>query len=542
MKKVISLFLALMMLVSMAPLAAAEEKPVLTVAMPDHQQVEDFNTNAQTLLLEEKLGVDLQIEIYPRVDYNAKINMMIQTGGKELPDVIIVGNASDAEMLSWIESGMLVPLNKYYDDPALSPNIHDAYNRLGVDFSGQVTMFDGNIYGIPTYNQSHGNEYAHKTWINQTWLDALNMQVPTTPDELYELLVAVKNTDLNGNGKADEMGLIGTMPLDSDSYDGWFTYIMNAYIYAGDKDYYTVNDGVVDIAYNKPEWKEGLKFMAKLFAEGLIPKEILTQDSNQYKTMLNSELCTTLMVNWTSLSRVNSDLSWRNDFVSAVPLTNQTTGKPLSTYRPSVANNGAFFITKNCADPDLAFKFGDMLVSEVMSITTRWGKEGYDWDYCKNLDPAFVDTLVPTVGGFEKLIYEHDTGNGGFWSQALQNNAWMQTGPYIREYGIANGRAVSPEKITAFNEMGNQGNSLYQSNGYRPDEVIPKLIYSAEEMEIIADINTTLKEFRKEWTANFLAGNLDIDANWDAYVAELDTIGVQQVLEVVQGVYDRMYK
>ena len=43
------------------------------------------------------------------------------------------------------------------------------------------------------------------------------------------------------------------------------------------------------------EWKEGIKFIRKLFAEGLIPQEILTQDGNQYLAMLNSTEPTTMM-------------------------------------------------------------------------------------------------------------------------------------------------------------------------------------------------------------------------------------------------------
>ena len=68
------------------------------------------------------------------------------------------------------------------------------------------------------------------------------------------------------------------------------------------------------------------------------------------------------------------------------------------------------------------------------------------------------------------------------------------------------------------------------------------LIYTQEETEVYTDIKTTLDTYRDEATANFLAGNTDIDANWDAYVAELENIGLSELLEVVQAAYDRMYK
>ena len=43
----------------------------------DAINVEDFETNTMTLMLEEACGVDLSFDVYPSTDYNSKINMMI---------------------------------------------------------------------------------------------------------------------------------------------------------------------------------------------------------------------------------------------------------------------------------------------------------------------------------------------------------------------------------------------------------------------------------------------------------------------------------
>ena len=54
MKKIFALALAVIMMLSMATFAVAEDKPVITIAVADKTNVEDFNTNLQTLWLEEK--------------------------------------------------------------------------------------------------------------------------------------------------------------------------------------------------------------------------------------------------------------------------------------------------------------------------------------------------------------------------------------------------------------------------------------------------------------------------------------------------------
>ena len=542
MKKFLALLLAGMMCLSLCLIAGAEEIPVITIAVQDTPNVEDFNTNWTTLQLEEKLGVDIQFEVYPATDYGTKINAMIMSGGNELPDALFV-TPSDAQLLNWIGSGCIIPLTEYYADPEKSPHIHEQIELTGSDFTKMLVQFDGNIYSVPTLNQSYTNEYSGKAFFNTKWLNQLGKEAPTTPEELYDLLVLVKNTDLNGNGKADEIGMVGGM---NGVYEGWFNYIMNAYSYcAGAIGGYQVQNGVVSPAFITDGWKEGLKFMAKLFAEDLIPKEILTQDANQYLAMLNSEECTTMSFFYTSPSRINAANAWRNEFEAYAPLINKDTGKPQTAYNPSTPNNGSYFITKNCKNPDAAFAIGDLMVSEYFSIVTRWGQEGVDWDYTENVEDA--DKYEAWVDGFDKLLLAYDDAK--FWSSGeMQNRSYIQRGPYIRRYGVANGRLKLISESTEYDpqaeyqEHVNAADNLYQVESYRPDEVIPKLVYSEEEIEIVSEIATTLNEYRNEWTANALAGNLDIDADWDNFVNEVKNIGVDELTEVYQTVYDRMYK
>ena len=533
-KRLLALLLTLLLCAIAVPVLAEEEVPTIGIAISDAINVEDFETNTMTLMLEEACGVDLTFDVYPSTDYNSKINMMISAGGSELPDVVFV-DPSDAELLSWIESGVLLPITEYCYDETLAPNLHDAMERTGVDILQQITMYDGEIYGIPKFNQTYNSEYNEKAWYNMEWLEQLGMSAPTTADELYELLVKVKETDLNGNGIHDEIGMVGTF---GNGYEGWFNYCMTPFVYTAGSNYLTVEDGVVGLAYTTEEWKEGLKFIRKLFEEGLIPQEILTQDGNQYLAMLNSAEPTTMMFFYASPSRVNAANEWRNVYEAVAPL-NGPEGKPVSKYAPSVPNNGSFFITRNCENPEAAFRVGDMMVSEYFSIVTRWGEEGVDWDYVENVEGA--DEWVAWVDGFDLLITVYDDAT--FWSSGeIQNRSWMQKGPYIREYGIANGRAKDPETVSIFDTHTSEADNLYQIEAYRPDEVIPKLIYNADEIDVVADVQTTLNDFVREWTANFMAGNMDIDENWDAFQEELKNIGVDEYLEIVQTVYDRMYK
>ena len=73
------------------------------------------------------------------------------------------------------------------------------------------------------------------------------------------------------------------------------------------------------------------------------------------------------------------------------------------------------------------------------------------------------------------------------------------------------------------------------------DQQVPTLMYLPEESDELAPLQTQIKTFVDEWTDNFLAGNRDIEADWDAYLNEFDVLGLDRMLEIMQTAYDRQY-
>ncbi|MBE5783030.1 MAG: extracellular solute-binding protein, partial [Clostridiales bacterium] len=176
MKKLVALFLAALMLTSVASALAVEynapgtypickEKVTLTVAIADNVKIEDFETNMQTLLMEEEVGVDLVFQIYPNTDFTTKINLMVMSG-EPLPDIII-GSFKNAEVYAWAQEGALASLTEYYNDPAIAYELHKAVVRTGTNFFTQMIMPDGEIYAVPALNQSYGNEFPDKYFLYQ---------------------------------------------------------------------------------------------------------------------------------------------------------------------------------------------------------------------------------------------------------------------------------------------------------------------------------------------------------------------------------------
>ncbi len=79
-------------------------------------------------------------------------------------------------------------------------------------------------------------------------------------------------------------------------------------------------------------------------------------------------------------------------------------------------------------------------------------------------------------------------------------------GPYVRQYAIANGKAINKDTVTGYMTALGQACMAYQKSNTRPAEVIPKLVYDTAESEQISEILVTLTNYVEEMTSNFLAG------------------------------------
>ena len=83
------------------------------------------------------------------------------------------------------------------------------------------------------------------------------------------------------------------------------------------------------------------------------------------------------------------------------------------------------------------------------------------------------------------------------------------------------------------------GNGLRQ-DGIVEEEVFPRLVYTEDEssrrVSLYNDLTTYIAAQRAEFITN---PDVDIDASWDEYLAQLDQIGLPELLELEQAAYDR---
>lgn len=91
-------------------------------------------------------------------------------------------------------------LSPYVDD---MPNVKKFLDERPT--AKKMAEDNGHIYILPSDRGKNYRISAIHLIINKTWLDRLGLTMPTTWDELEQVLIAFKNNDPNGNGKADEI-------------------------------------------------------------------------------------------------------------------------------------------------------------------------------------------------------------------------------------------------------------------------------------------------------------------------------------------------
>ena len=140
------------------------------------------------------MNVEIEWIVVGADGWAERINLMFASG--DLPDIIMKGEIKN--MARVVEDGQLVAIDDLVDtySTGLKPLL-EQYS--GVDASARSA--DGKLYALPGFNTLNANLTSHRNlWINKTWLDNLNLAIPTTTDELLNVLRAFRDNDADGDG------------------------------------------------------------------------------------------------------------------------------------------------------------------------------------------------------------------------------------------------------------------------------------------------------------------------------------------------------
>ncbi len=499
--------------------------------------VRDYKDNEFTRWVEELTNINLEFDIPPMSDAQQKLNLMLASG--DLPEVIIGCNIRLDQMEILAEQGLVLPLNDYIEEYGTEfKKVYEEYPQV----EDLITLLDGQIYGLPHVNDCYHCSLSQKMWVYQPWLDALGLEVPQTTDEFYEMLKAFKEQDPNGNGIADEIPLSGTREVNGGWRSQLDSFIMNSFIYndrvtsngAGNTagGHLMLEDGVVKAAFTEPGWQEGLRYLNKLYSEGLIDPQAFTNDSNQIRQLGENPdvpILGAVGAGWYGVFTQNGGPSGRwKEYVPIAPLEGPSGMRqtPLTPYQPT-GGQAAYVITKNAKNPAAAFRLADLFYGFDATTRSVFGPEGEDWVR------AEADDVSIAGGPAEYTVLN-------VWSGEEHNRHWNQAAPTFRSNAYRLAQTYNPDDPLE-RWLYEWTRDLMEPYG-TSDKAVPPLVFTEEQSKIFGELNTLVYTTKDEWFANFVIGNADIDADWDTYIETLNSSGLEQFLEIYQTAYDAKYK
>jgi len=291
-----------------------DEPITLSVFSTKPATVEDLETNEFTKWYKEKTGVKIEWN-YVTGNTRQSINLQIASGN--FPDIFLGFNFSRAEQAAYYDQGVFIDMSDLIDEYGY--NIKKMFEKYP-EMEKALRHTDGKILGLPSGVQDFSQETAYKLWVYEPWMEKLGAEMPETTDEFYELLKRFKNEDPNGNGKADEIPLAGRNMRGNPV--GLDVFIMNAFTTWTRFGYYNDN-GTAKFAPTSEEAKEGIRFIRKLYEEGLIHPESFSMDRARITALAENDTPILGMApaKWTTQFTLAGAPSGRmNDYVAIAPL------------------------------------------------------------------------------------------------------------------------------------------------------------------------------------------------------------------------------
>jgi len=406
-------------------------------------------------------------------------------------------------------------------------------NRTPIDQEELTDVFlkeGANVFRLPvTWTWFADN---HTFALDQEWLDAVGKEVPTTIDELYDVLVAFKNGDPNGNGKKDEIPLMGLVHTKGRGVDN---YIFNAFIQYAPSRYAMVENGKTFSPWITDEYREALKFTNKLVKERLLTTMAFVGAESNLLALLNPEEGKPLTVGIVCAFTAGDFLENSGSlfaYEELPALKDAGFGRGGYSLFDAAVFQNRYAITSSCENVQLAWRFMDFMCSPEANMRQRWGEKGVDWNWIEETefkDKAAGNGIYGDDAAF--VVLQVDRMNVK-WNNYM--GCWTERSPQMFS------DPDNPDFINTYYKRAAQ-NVLMQKEIGQPEDQLLVFARTPEEDarfgELYPDINYYFRMYRDEFCMGYKDPN--DDAVWNEYVEKMKGLGLEEVLEIAQQSFDR---
>jgi len=519
MKKLLTLLMAAALLLTCIGSASAIDKIVdepITIRVMQYaleNQQSDFENMWYFDVLEDGTNIKVEWEVVRDADWETKTNLMFASG--DYPDVIIRG-VIDVEEYG-VNQGILIPIEDYLEE--YMPNY---YSRLSMNnVNASIPASDGHSYYVGWVEAQNINHESN-TFINQKWLDNLGLEIPTTIEELNEVLIAFRDQDANGNGDPDDEIPFSAADLTHQT-QGVYTHFANfgvpltkfiaAYI-DDDKDVYFVGDA--------EGFRACCEWLNWCYTEGLLDPEAMTQDSNNWNVKVNAD-----RVGYTTYLRTIAT-AWQDgikeNYVSIVP--------PASEYGVKVSrilelpDEGAYLTiaAEEHGYVEEILQWLDAQLEQDMMFISRYGPleaEGAPMEPIWEYDD---EGKLNVFGEITDALYQY---------VPMIQGQYFAPGEFIFEkFNMPAHRVERYEQSVQYEEAG-----VLETYSFHYLYKLMPAYMTPDEALTVSRLFTELDTFLQESITSFIINGVT-DDSWNTFVETAKAIGSEEYVELYQKAFD----
>lgn len=492
--------------------AGSGKKVKLTAIMTKHPLTKPLAEMEWLQKVEDKAGVEIEWQEIT-ADWGQKKGTMLASG--DVPDLFVGPNViTDADFAQF--QGLFQDLSGMLDQ---APNVQKMFEEKP-DTKRIATQPDGKIYGLPKY-QRFWPSSASRLYINQKWLDNLGLKVPNTWDELYDVLVAFKEKDANGNGDPND-----EIPMDwPGGIGGYFNaaYLLGGTgmtLTDGSPEGYFVEDGQVKNYLIDERYKSLVMFLNKLYKAGLINPEVFTHDYTKYQSVARGDGDTAKVgftLGWVASDRFGEKLAPQYTSMTPPKATPDSGISWSYDYNSLNYGNNHIVMSATSKNKEAAMRFINELYAPEVGMQVLFGsigpniKDNGDGSYAV-LPPADPN-MDPGTWKWTSTMADH----GAFY---IPDSLKLTLGKDMQEV-IGQSKPIEAIQIDVDND------------------VLPGMFmkYSTVDNSTMALNNTNVMNLANTSFAKWVTKG-GVEAEWDAYVKETEKAGLKQNLEIMQKYYD----
>lgn len=468
---------------------------------------QELNDRLITKRLEEASNVHIDWTVYVDDQFGEKKQLALAK--KELPDMVFDAQMSQYDLLRYAKDGTIIALDELID--TYMPNLQ-AVLEARPEYRSLITAPDGHIYSFPWVEELGSGKTAIQAiggipFINQKWLTELGLPMPETPEQLTEVLRAFKAA------RPDCLPLSFVMNGGNEDV----CVLLSCFGYGDNPDHYIVtNDKKVVYSLADKALLPGLEWLHELYAEGLIDPEVFTHDYNTYVSKAASDRYG-LFTAWD-----NTSTGTPADYVALPPLKGADGKANITRQNAMGFEIGRCVLTATNPNPALAAKWIDLLYEPVQSVQDNWGTYGDDAQdniFEMNADGSLKHLPIPD--GIVPYELRMKTNLGG--PLAILDEYY---GVYTTKPDDAMLRLDIMEQLYA--------------PAMQCDYNYPPVFFDIDTTNRITQIETDLKPYAEAQKATWIM-NGNTAAEWDAYLAHLQQLNLQELLDLKQAGLDSYF-